>query len=181
MDNYPVEQVVKKDKSVKYYLNITLIIVAAIAIPGVLIALAYIVDLPYLIYLALFAFLFCIYGVWFFITSLRVEYEYAFLPSTLRVDKVISKRKRKSVLKVDVKSFDDFFPYSDKEMSAQRYAKVYNVAGREFSDDNYVAVYHSEAKGKTAVIFTPNEQLIEAMKPFFNNNLRKKLFTEKRL
>ena len=181
MDNQLIEQVVKKDRGVKYYLNVTLIILAAVAIPGVLIALAYIVDLPYLIYLALFAFLFCIYGVWFFITSLRVEYEYAFLPSTLRFDKVISKRKRKPVVKVDVKLLDDFFPYSDQRMSAQKFAKVYHVAKSEFSPENYVAVYHSEAKGRTAIVFTPNDQLLEAIQPYFNSTLRKKMFLEKRL
>lgn len=178
MDSYPVEQVVKKEKSVKYYLNVVLIIVGAIAIPGILIALAYIISLPYLIYLALFAFLFCIYGVWFFITSLRVEYEYAFLSSVFRVDKVISRRKRRPVVKVDVKMLEDLFPYSDEKMSEKKFAKVYNVAAREFSTDNYVAVYHSEAKGRTAIVFTPNEKMLEAMKPYFNNNLRKKLFLE---
>ena len=178
MDNYPVEQIVAKERGVKYYLNVTLIILAALAIPGILIALAYIINLPYLIYLALFAFLFCIYGVWFFITSLRVEYEYAFLSSVFRVDKVISKRKRRPVVKVDVKTLDDFFPYSDEKMSAKKFAKVYHVAAREFSPDNYVAVYHSEAKGRCAIVFTPNEKMLEAMKPYFNGNLRKQLFLE---
>lgn len=181
MDNQLVEQVVPKHKGARYGINVALIILGALAIPGIFIALAYITGVAYLIYIGLFAFLFCLYGVWFFITSLRVEFEYSFLPSTLRIDKVIARRRRKAVVKVDVKQLDDFFPYSDAEMSKQRYAKVYHAAGQEFSPENYVAVYRSEAKGRTAIIFTPNEQLIAAMKPCFNTDLRKKLFQEKRL
>lgn len=181
MDNQLVEQVVQRHKGVRYRINVFLILLGAVAIPGICIALAYIIDLPYLIYLALFIFMFCIYGVWYFISSMNVEYEYAFLPTTLRIDKVISKRKRKPVVKVDVKLFDDFFRYSDAEMGKQRYAKVYTASAREFSTDNYVATYHSDAKGRTAVIFTPDDRLIEAMKPYFSSTLRKKLFAQKKL
>ena len=175
------EQVVKKEKNAKYYMNVFLIILAAIAIPVTLIVFAYITGPAYLVYLALFAGLFCIYGVWYFITSLRVEYEYAFLPSILRVDRIISKRKRKPIVKVDVKSFEDFFKYSDEEMSKRKFTKIFRAAASEFSEENYVACFHNEAKGKCALIFAPNESMIEAMKPFFNNELRKKIFLEKRL
>ena len=182
MDNNPlVEQIVKKEKNVRYYLNVLFIILAAIAIPATLIVFAYITGPAYLVYLALFAAMFCIYGVWFFITSLRVEYEYAFLSSTLRIDRVIAKRKRRPLLKVDVKKFEDFFPYSDEEMSKRKLAKIYRAAGNEFSAENYVAVYRHEGRGKCAIIFTPNEKLLGAMKPYFSSDLRKKMFQEKRL
>ena len=176
-----VEQVVKKKKDARYYINIALIIFFAVAIPATLIILALTTMTPYLIYAAVFAILFEIYGVWYFITSLRVEYEYAFLPTTLRVDKVISKRKRRPVLKVDVKTLDGFFPFSDEEMSKHKFTKVYRVGASEFSPENYVASYHSEAKGRVAIIFTPNEELIEAMKPYFSSELRRQLFKERRL
>ena len=181
MDSQLIEQVVPKHKGAKYRLNIFLIILGAVAIPGVFVALAYITGIAYLVYIGLFALMFCLYGVWYFVTSMRVDYEYAFLSSTLRIDKVIARRKRKPVVKVDVKLLDDFFPYSDAEMSKQRFAKVYHTAATEFSEENHVAVYRSEAKGRTAIIFTPNEELISAMKPYFNSELRRKLLTEKRL
>ncbi len=181
MESQLVEQVVPKRKGAKYRLNIFLIIFAAIAIPGTFVALAYITGIAYLIYIALFALMFCIYGVWFFVTSLRVEYEYSFLPSILRIDKVIARRKRRPVVKVDVKILDDFFPYTDAEMSRQRFAKVYHAGASEFSEENHVAVFRSEAKGKCAIVFTPNEQLVKAMKTHFNSELRRKLLLEKRL
>ena len=181
MDSQLIEQVVPKHKGAKYRLNIFLVILGAVAIPGFFVALAYITGIAYLIYIGLFCLMFCLYGVWYFVTSLRVEYEYSFLSSVLRIDKVIARRKRRPIVKVDVKLLDDFFPYTDAEMSKQRYHKVYHAAGREFSEENHVAVYHSEAKGRTAIIFTPNDELIAAMKPYFDSSLRKKLLQEKRL
>ena len=115
-----------------------------------------------------------------YMKTLKVEYEYAFLSSTLRIDKIIAKRKRRPILKVDVKQFDDFFPYNDKEMDKRRFNKVYHASGKEFSEENYVASFRSEAKGKCALIFTPNEKLLEGMKPYFDNELRKKLFLAKK-
>ena len=181
MDNQLIEQVVPRFKGARYRLNVALILLGVVAVPGIFVALAYITGVAYLIYIGLFALLFCIYGAWYFITSLRVEYEYAFLSSVLRLDKVIARRKRKAIVKVDVKILDDFFRFSDDEMTKRRFAKIYHAEGKEFSEENYVASYHSEAKGKTAIIFTPNEQLIEAMKPYFSSELRRKLFKENRL
>ena len=66
-------------------------------------------------------------------------------------------------------------------MSSRKFNKVYHVSGKEFSEENYVACFHNEAKGKCAIIFTPNEKLLEGMKPYFSNELRKKLFLNKEL
>ena len=130
---------------------------------------------------AMFLLLFCIYGAWFFITSLEVDFEYAFLSSVFRIDKVIAKRRRRKMVKVDVKSIDDIFRYNDKDMARYRYKKVYNAGAKEFSEDNMVFVYREGEKGWIAIIFTPSDEFLAAMKPYFNNELRKKLFLNKQL
>lgn len=174
MDNL-IEQVVTKQRTAKYVINIIIIILVAVTIPAVLIVIAELMQIAYLAIIAMFIALFDIYGAWYFITSLKVEYEYAFLSSTLRIDKIIAKRRRRAILKVDVKKFDDFFRYSDEQMASRRFNKIYYACEQEFSANNYVAAFQHEAKGKCALIFTPNEQLIGAMQPYFNSGLRKKL------
>ena len=182
MDNNTlIEQVVPKERTAKYGLKIALIITLAVGIPTAFIVAALITRIAYLAIIGMFLYLFAAYGAWYFITSLKVEYEYAFLSSTLRIDKVIAKRRRRAILKVDVKKFDDFFRYDDKKMSERRFNKIYHVSGKEFSENNYVACFHHEGKGKCAIIFTPNEKLLEGMKPFFTSELRKKLFLNKEL
>lgn len=179
MDNSLIEQVVKKEKDVRFYLNIFLIVFAAVGIPAILVLIGIWINLHYMFMVAFFASLFCIYGLWFFISSLRVDYEYACLQSTMRFDKIIAKRRRKSIVKFDIKSISDFFRYSDEEMSKRKIKKVYRASAKEFSEDNYVAVFRNEARGQCAVIFTPNENILAAMKPYFNAELKKKLYFSK--
>lgn len=179
MDNL-IEQVVPKARDAGYRVRLVLIILIAIGIPATLVVIAELTQTAYLAIIAMFLLLFCIYGAWYFITSLNVEYEYSFLSSTLRIDRIIAKRKRKPVVKVDVKKFDDLFPYSDSEMNKHKFNKVYHAAAKEFDTANYVACYHDEAKGKCAILFTPNERLLEEMKPYFGNELRKKIYFGKK-
>ena len=175
-----IEQVVPKKRDTGYVVRIIIIILIAIGLPAALIVIAELTKTAYLVIIALFVLLFCIYGAWYFISSQKVEFEYSFLSSTLRIDRIIAKRKRKPVVKVDVKRFDDFFRYSDSEMSKRKFNKVYHAAAEEFSEDNYVASYHDEAKGKCAILFTPNEKLLDEMNRYFGNELRKKLFVSKK-
>lgn len=178
MDNL-VEQVVKVEKNGKYYLNIVLIILSAILIPTSLIALAFIIKQAYIIYIALFLGLFCIYFAWIFITGLNIEYEYSFLGGTFRVDKIIAKRNRKNVLKIDVKLIDDIFKYSDEEMSKRKFNKIYNVGVNAYSDENYVFTFNSEARGKCAVVFSPKERLLDSIRPYLKHDVSKKLYLSK--
>lgn len=174
-----VEQVVKKEKDFKYYLNICLLVLAALGIPGIFVMLSFITGVRYLIVVAFFLLLFSVYGLWWAISSLKVDYEYACLSSTLRFDKVIAKRRRKPIIKFDIKSATDFFPYDDKEMGKRKISKVYRASAKEFSEENYVILFRHEARGECAVIFTPNEQLLEAIRPYFSAELKKKLYFSK--
>lgn len=175
MDNL-IEQVVKRKKNTKYYINILLIILGAILIPVTFIVLALITKRAYLIYIALFSALFCIYGAWLFITGLNIEYEYSSLSGTFRVDKIIAKRNRKNVLKFDVKVIDDIFKYSDEEMSKRKFNKVYYVCDEDYSTDNYVATFVSEAKGKCAMVFSPKEKTLQGIRPYLKHEVVRKLF-----
>ena len=179
MDNL-IEQVVPKKRDTGYVIRIIIIILIAVGLPAVLILIAELTKTAYLAIIALFLLLFCIYGAWYFITSQNVEYEYSFLSSVLRIDRIIAKRKRKPVVKIDVKRLDDLFPYTDSEMNKRKFNKVYHASAEEFSEKNYVACYHDEAKGKCAIIFTPNEKLLEEMSHYFGNELRKKLFVNQK-
>ena len=178
MDNL-VEQVVKREKNSKYYLNIVLIIAAAVLIPVSLVALALIIKQAYVIYIALFAGLFCIYGAWLLITGLNIEYEYSSLSGTFRVDKIIAKRNRKNILKLDIKLIDDIFKYSDEEMDNRKFNKVYNVGANDYSNENYVFTFHSEAKGKCAVVFSPKEKTLNGIRPYLKHEVARKLYLMK--
>ena len=180
MDNL-IEQVVPKKRDAGYVIRIIIIILIALGIPAGFVVAAELTQAAYLVIIGLFLLFFCAYGAWYFITSQNVEYEYSFFSSVLRIDRIISKRKRKPVVKVDVKRFDDFFPYTDGAMDKRKFNKIYHAAHEEFSEKNYVASFRDEATGKCAIIFTPNDDLLNEMKLYFGNELRKNLFKNKQL
>lgn len=175
MDNL-VEQVVKKERSYKHYLNILLIILVAVLIPTTFLVVGLILSQAYLITIAFFVSLFCIYGAWWFITSLNLEYEYACLSGTFRVDKIIAKRRRKKVTKLEVNKIDDMFKYSDESMSKYQLKKTYFTGAQEYSSDNYVIVYTEDDGNKYAVVFSPNEQMLACMRPYLKREIVKVIF-----
>ncbi|MBQ6152813.1 MAG: hypothetical protein IJJ15_03620 [Ruminococcus sp.] len=178
MDNL-TEQVVKVKKTAKYYINIILIIFFTIAIPAGVIVLAEVFQRAYLIYIAFFTLIGLIFLAWYLITSMNYEFEYALLGSSFGIDKIIAKRRRRKMLKLDIKEINEFIKYSDKEMTKRKFSKIYELAGERFSEKNYIACFHSEAKGNCALIFSPNDKMLQAMKPFFKQEIALKIYKEK--
>lgn len=175
MDNL-VEQVVKRKKNARYAMRVVLYVLAAILIPLTFVVIALVTMRGYFVTIGFFALCFCIYGLWFFISILNVDYEYAALGDVFKVDRIIAKRNRKKVVKVNMKNIDDIFRYSDSEMTKRRYKKVYNVGEQEFSDSNYVIEFNDERKGKCAIVFTPNEKTLESFKHHVKREITMKLF-----
>lgn len=171
-----VEQVVSRNKNFVYYVKVVVAILIAVLVPVTFFVLGLTIPQAYLIYIAVFTIPFMIYFAWLYISSQKVDFEYALLGSSFNIAKIIAKRKRKLLLKVDVKTFNDLFKYDDKKMLEKKFTKVYFVASDNFSEDNYVACFHSDARGNSAIIFSPNEKLLNSMKPFLNYEIVKKVF-----
>ena len=173
-NNQLTEQVVPQERSAKYVMQVLLILFGVVAIPALIVVIGLLSNIHYLVLVAFFVLLFCIYGAWFFISSLKVDFEYAFLSSTMRIDKVIAKRRRKKMVKLDVKRIEDFFPFSDEEMSKHSFNKIYHAEQKKNSGDNYVICFTTEEKGKCAAIFSPNDKFLAAIKPYCSFEIRKK-------
>lgn len=176
-----VEQVVRRDRTPRYTLNVVLIILIAAAVPAFFMVLGKLIERYYLVVIGLFLLLFAVYLAWYFITSLKFEYEYAVLGSTFRVDKVIAQRRRKKVLKLDIKEIDGIFFYSDEKMSALKLNKVYDVAARSYDEQNLVATFPAENGRKNAIVFCPKEKILTAMKPYFNREVALAVYRDKLL
>ena len=175
MDNL-VEQVVKKEKNFRYYINIILIILGAVLVPVTGCAIALIFTIPYMVHVSLFAALFCIYFAWYFISSLKVEYEYASFSGVFKVDKVIANRKRKKVVKVHLKDVDELFAYDDKVMAERSFKKVYGVSDDNYSKENYVMVFSLSKNNKRAIIFKPNEEMLKSFRVYLPREIARQLY-----
>ena len=99
------------------------------------------------------------YGTYFLVTSSYVEYEYTFTNGELDVDKIIAKKKRTSLLSVEVRSFTDFGRYSDGLEESEDMTVVFatdNVASKE-----YYADFDHKEYGITRLVFVPDERMLD--------------------
>lgn len=178
MDSF-VEQLVKKKRKGTDRAKTVMIILLTILVPVGCGALAYVIT-AYLIYVAFFLLLVMIYVCWYYITSQSLEYEYAVTNNNITVDKIIAKRRRKRVLSIDISEFNAFGKISDESFANKKFAKYY-LAAEDIDDENtYAAVFTSTARGTCVLLFTPNDKVIEAMRPYFSREIAKKLYLEKR-
>lgn len=170
------EQVVKRKTNARSVAVIIAVISLLILLPAICGLLAFIIT-PYFAYIGLFVLIFGIYLAWYFITSQRVEYEYSVSGGVLDVAKIVSKRKRKRVTKLEIKDIDLFCKINDKRIGERNYAKHFVAAENPKDLENtYCAVYNDPARGRTILMFTPNEKIREAMKPSLKKDIVLEMF-----
>ena len=95
------EQLVKRAKKPKQLIIKILSVALLITIPALCIALAYPLNLAYLIYVAFFIFLIGIYIVWYVFSIQRVEYEYSVSGGIICFKDYCSKKKKNNVQTAD--------------------------------------------------------------------------------
>lgn len=159
MDTYS-EQLVKKTQTSSDNMKRTLIIVAGVLIAAGLLCVTFVIT-PF----ALLVVAAEIYGVYWLITGMNIEYEYIVTNGALDIDKIISKRKRVNLLSIDVKDFEEFGKYEERDFSG---TVVYAVGGEE---ELVCAVFNSRQYGETMLIFSPNEKIIKCIKTHLNRKI----------
>ena len=113
MDNFYEQLVVKNETSGDKARRIGTVISGSLfTLCLVLIAMLQ-MDRPIMALLGLLLAVGAGYGTYFLVTTSYVEYEYAFTNGELDVDKIIAKKKRSSLVSINVSSFSDFGKYSD--------------------------------------------------------------------
>lgn len=178
MNDIFIEQLVKKKRKVKDRIIFIVTLLLVILIPVLFIVLAKMqILIAYFIYIAFFLLLFGVWLVWFIRTNQNVEYEYQMVQEVIVVSKITAKRKRKEIVKIDVKLFDRLAKAKDDSVKNLNFMKVYEACADFYDEENtYYAVYQHPAYGRTALFFTPNEKILNAMKPYLKKDIVLKLF-----
>ena len=168
------EQVVKKAKSTKDLLVKIISVLTLITLPVICVLLAS--YIPYLVFVAFFILVGGIYLVWYIFHMLKVDYEYSINGDHLVVAKIIDLRARKLVCKVPIREIEKL-EIGEKSIETMRFSKSFTAA-RDINCDNenYYLVYNNAAYGRCLLVFSPNEKILQAMKPYLNKEIVLKLF-----
>ena len=107
-----------------------------------------------------------VFGAYYLITSMNVEYEYIITNGEMDVDKIIARRRRKRMLTANARKFDEFGAYRHDAMAQKSYAnRVYACVSPQ-DPGNYYAVFNHPTLGQTLLVFTPNDRVLEGLRSF---------------
>lgn len=175
------EQVVKRQNGTKQLVIKIVAVMILVLIPFIAAALAIATHIQYIMIVGGFVFLFGIYGVWYTFSCQKVEYEYSVAGNDLDIAKIISLRKRKKICQVPISEITELTK-DEKKIENVRFFKTF-AAARDVNakGENYYAVYNDPAYGKCLLIFTPNEQILEGMKPKLEKSLMLRVFYNKQV
>ena len=165
MDNY-CEYIVKR-KNVGKDLAVQLLTVVAAIVAFMLlmtVAFTYPSVMPITFALACGA----LYGGYYLLTSQSVEYEYIVTNGEMDVDKIIARRKRKRLVTVKARTFEAFGTYKPAEHANAQYTNRIYACGNINATDNYYAVMNHAKLGRTLLVFSPNDRILSALKPYIS-------------
>lgn len=107
------------------------------------------------------------FGAYWLLILQSTEYEYAVTNGSLDIDKIMGKRKRASLVSVEVKDFKDFGEYNpESDFSG---TTVMAVGGDEKA---YFADFYSENYGETRLVFSPDERTLSCIKPYLPRTIK---------
>lgn len=174
MDTY-VEQLVVKKNTGRDTARLVLLLMAIFCVPAIFILMGVTVNF-YFIIVAICAFFFAVYGSYYLITGMYLEYEYAVTNSNITVDKVIAKRNRKRIISVDIKRFNTLKKFNESDFAKKPYKKIFKASITPSGDDVYGAEMHLDKfGGECLLLFSPDEKTLAAMKPYLKISARTEL------
>lgn len=170
MDSFK-EQIVTKvptssDKTMK-----ALTLAAGFAV-GFLIVMFSFRFVPSFAIISIFFGLAAVYGAFWLTGRYDVEYEYIFTNGEIDVDKITAQRTRKRLVTVDVKKATDFGLADDSYTVPEENTLVLAGSGEEGCDEYYIETEH-KSLGRTTLIFTPDEDMLELVKQALPRSIKK--------
>ncbi len=178
MSDVFIEYFVKAKRTARNRAVFILTILLAFLVPITLVVLStYKFINGYFGMIAIFLFFFGIWAIWFVRSHQNVEYEYQVVIDTLVVSKVIAKRKRKELLRLDIRKIETMDTLKENPVEKLSLMRVYEaMADYGDKENTVIAVFPRAAGGRDALLFTPNEKILNGMKPYLKKDLLLKWF-----
>ncbi|MEG2596849.1 MAG: DUF6106 family protein [Oscillospiraceae bacterium] len=107
-----------------------------------------------------------IFGAYFLISSMNVEYEYIVTNGEIDVDKIMARRKRKRLVTANARTFEEFGPYHHVDHQGKEYSNRVYACTSVTDEGSYYAVFNHTKLGKTLLVFSPNDRVLESLKTF---------------
>ncbi len=102
-----------------------------------------------------------LFGGYYLTGEFNVEYEYCFSTGELIVDKIINQRRRKPMCSVNLRSAEAFYK---NPANLPDGVTTFSALGDE--GETYGILFNDPKYGKSLLLFTPDERMLEVIKPY---------------
>lgn len=180
MDSSFCEQVVKREGGTKQRV-LSIVLIALFALLELFFIFVYVV-VPEPFWL-MFTLIIAIVAVVVLTIALprinRVEFDYSVTGNRLYIDKVIDKKARKKLMNIEIGNIEDLGVIDGDNIPDDRYARTKDCSDGKL-EGSFYCVYRESGKGKCLLIFSPNEKIINGMRPHMTRELVMKYFYNKK-
>lgn len=163
------EQLVKKSKSSRDDMRKLMLIIAAISLSTVVFMFLFPTAFAMI---GIFLIAGIIFGCYYLISSMNIEYEYLLTDSELDIDKIINQRSRKRLTTLNINSVTEFEQVTENTDINSDYTIIDASTG--LGDGDWYFEFRHKEHGMCYLIFTPNEEMLELIKPFLPRALKMK-------
>ncbi len=167
-----VEQIVKKAPNSKDTVKKVLLVLAMCLLTAVLALVM--MFMPAFAGAALLLLCGVLYGGYYLITGLDVEYEYIVTNGEIDIDKIIAKRKRSRLITGKVSSFEGFGKY-DGAPEIDSSVTIVSALGTSLSGaetETWYADFTHASAGKVRLLISAEDKVVEAIRPFLPRQLK---------
>ncbi|MDE6150226.1 MAG: hypothetical protein K2F81_09105 [Ruminococcus sp.] len=112
-----------------------------------------------------------IYGGYYLITNLIIEYEYILTNGELDIDKIVAQRSRKRLATLKLAAALEF-GVADGSLRISPNETLIQASGNDAGQTDYYIRLNHSSLGNTVLIFTPSEEMLELIKNCLPRNLR---------
>lgn len=114
------------------------------------------------------------FGGYKLMTSRMLEFEYSLTNGFVAVDKIMNRSTRKRLTAFECSSAEDIGEYQPNEARLKTRSFDNRIFASEFPDgrDAWFMIVQGQKTGKTLVVFSPDEDLQEAIKKFIPRPLK---------
>lgn len=136
---------------------------------------AWAIHLPILMYVSLIVFGVMLFLVWRKLKSMQLEYEYIITNDVLDFDVIVQEKKRSRLISIDIKTIEEIAPFKKGTIREESFTTVFHVEKKEDGYDNYYLVVSHPTHKRTLVVFTPDANMLEALKKTLSPRLARTL------
>ena len=160
-----VEQIVKKKYDAKDYLIFVAIVLAALVLILACLFIQVLASFSLLIGIGILV------GAYYLIVSRNVEFEYSVTNGDITVDKIMNRSKRKRVISFDAHNTEEMGKYDAEKHQGKSYDQRLFTGDSLENKESWYMTLHSSKTGYTLLVFTPNEKVLTAIKPFLSHQV----------